>query len=170
MREVILNIKGIDYIVSDDGRIFSTKNNGRGEYHKEITQRKDSCGYFCITVGKSNNRTRMRVHRIVALAFIKNVNNLPEVDHIDNNKENNNASNLQWCTGFYNKSKIPFDRRSKSHKHELNGRSILKKEEVIKIRQLYETDGVSIASIAREYNCGWSTISSIVKYKSWKDI
>ena len=101
VEERILNYKGVDYIVSSDGKIYSTKNCGAGKYHKEIKQRKNADGYYCITVGTNNQRSSARVHRLVALAFVENPNNLPEVDHIDNNRENNNASNLQWL-GYNN--------------------------------------------------------------------
>ena len=44
------------------------------------------------------------VHRIVAEAFVKNPNQYPEVNHIDENRANNNADNLEWCTSKYNKN------------------------------------------------------------------
>ena len=125
IKEKIIELYGVEYIVSSDGNIFSTKNVGRGKYHKQLTQRLDADGYYEVTVGKNYKRVSMKVHRIIALAFIPNPNNLPEVDHIDNNKINNDASNLQWITGSENKKKIPFERRSMSHKWELNGRAKL---------------------------------------------
>ena len=42
------------------------------------------------------------VHRLISLTFIENPNNLPCVNHIDENKDNNAVSNLEWCTNKYN--------------------------------------------------------------------
>lgn len=102
VEEKIITYKGVRYIVSSDGHIYSTSNLGRAKYHKEITQRLSKDGYMCITCGRNDNRTRERVHRIVATAFIPNPENLPEVNHKDLNRTNNNVDNLEWCTHEYN--------------------------------------------------------------------
>lgn len=98
IEERILNVKGIDYIIREDGKIFSTHNRGRAKYHQEIKQRINSDGYMCITVGKTGNRTVASVHRLVAKAFIPNPLNLPEVNHKDYNRTNNSVDNLEWCS------------------------------------------------------------------------
>lgn len=167
--EKLFECKGVTYIVSTEGKIYSTSNAGRGKYHKELSQRLDSDGYLCVTVGSNSQRTRMRVHRIIALAFIENPDNLPEVDHIDNNKINNSVENLRWVTSFTNKSKIPFEARSISHKHSANGRARLTEEEVIKIRKMYN-DGYKKSELANMYNVGWSTIGNIIAGNTWKGI
>ena len=59
-------------------------------------------GYECITFYHNNKSKTFKVHRLVAQAFIPNPKNLPQVNHIDENKLNNLVSNLEWCTAKYN--------------------------------------------------------------------
>lgn len=168
--ETIITYKNVNYIINTEGKIFSTKNCGRGKYHQELKQRLDGDGYWSVTVGDNQHRTRVRVHRLVALAFLPNPHNLPEVDHKDNNKCNNHVNNLQWITSFDNKSKIPFDVRSKSHQGNKNGRAKFTNEQICEIRKLYESGIYTISALAKKYQAGWSTISHIVKNETWAHV
>lgn len=57
-------------------------------------------GYMCLRVRPCGKR--YKVHRIVAMAFIPNPENKPQVNHIDGNKQNNHVSNLEWATAKEN--------------------------------------------------------------------
>lgn len=59
-------------------------------------------GYSCIHMYKNSKMHKFQIHRLIAISFITNPNNLPEVNHIDGNILNNSISNLEWCTHQYN--------------------------------------------------------------------
>lgn len=67
-------------------------------------QRTSRNGYKMTILSKDNKQKNCTIHRLVALAFIPNPNNLPEVNHIDGDKSNNNSSNLEWTDRSGNNS------------------------------------------------------------------
>lgn len=88
---------------------------------KVLKQSKNGRGYLRLN---RHNKTIL-VHRLVAQAFIPNPDNLPEVNHKDENKENNNVDNLEWCNSKYNHNynKLP-QRIGKEHKKPINQYSL----------------------------------------------
>lgn len=62
-------------------------------------------GYLYVTLSKEGKSRTFRVHRLVAEAFIPNPNNLSDVDHIDENKNNNSVENLRWLSHKENSSR-----------------------------------------------------------------
>lgn len=90
-------IEGFEnYSVSTYGRVRNDKTD------TIYIGRANKRGYFVITLCCNNGKKNIMVHRLVADAFIPNPNNYPCVNHIDENKSNNSASNLEWCTYKYN--------------------------------------------------------------------
>ena len=69
---------------------------------KILKTRKSRNGYTCVNLYKDGKMKTHKVHRLVSVAFIPNPNNLPEVNHKDEDKENNHVDNLEWCTPKYN--------------------------------------------------------------------
>lgn len=59
-------------------------------------------GYVRVSLSNRGVQKHMMVHRLVALAFIPNPNNLPQINHKDENPQNNFVDNLEWCTGKQN--------------------------------------------------------------------
>lgn len=85
-----------NYLICEDGRIYSKKAKRIMSAHLMKN------GYVHINLSRDNKKYGFYVHRLVAEAFIPNPNNLPQVNHIDENKENNHKANLEWCTQKYN--------------------------------------------------------------------
>jgi hypothetical protein len=121
-KEIWRDIAGYEgyYQVSNFGRVRSLDKmqnyNGSARLHKGkiLKPGNDSKGYLIVSLSKNNRAATKTIHRLVAMAFLDNQNNLPCVNHKDEDKENNfvfvnkdgsvdyDKSNLEWCTVSYN--------------------------------------------------------------------
>lgn len=106
MEEKWKDIEGFEglYQVSDQGRIKSFQQWKRAGSPREFILKPSisTTGYCQVTLYKEHQRSKFLVHRLVANAFVSNPSNFPHINHIDEDKENNRASNLEWCTAAYN--------------------------------------------------------------------
>lgn len=140
------DIKGYEglYQVSNLGRVKSL---GRERYPMRIMKaHTDTKGYLDIELS-NGYKHRHRIHRLVAQAFIPNVDNKPQVNHKDCNKKNNCLSNLEWCTNgenqqhaFYNglnhRERYGASPRAKRVKqYDLNGNFIREWDSIVRIRE-----------------------------------
>lgn len=129
----------------------------------------DRYGYKKVVLFNKGKRTYTTVHRQVAIAFIPNPNNLPEVNHKDSNKLNNHKSNLEWCTTEFNSE----------HAHENNlidynkisginhYNTKLSEKDLKEVRRLLKTNMKQI-DIARKFSTSKSAISRIKLGISYK--
>lgn len=87
------------YSVSTEGRVMSY----RLKEPKELAQQTTKCGYKYVRLSISKNKSKYSlIHRLVAKAFVPNPDNKPQVNHIDGDKSNNKASNLEWVSAKEN--------------------------------------------------------------------
>lgn len=96
-------IPDLPYYISKEGNVlrdpesrYAPKNGG---YIKPYVNNK---GYLCINLYKNSKVHKFQIHRLLAMAFIPNPNNLDIINHIDGNPLNNELSNLEWCTQSHN--------------------------------------------------------------------
>lgn len=84
-----------DYKVSECGQVFSLKT-------FTILKPYEKKNYLGVYLYKNRKRKFMMIHRLVAMAFIENPNNYPQINHKDENSKNNIVENLEWCSAKYN--------------------------------------------------------------------
>lgn len=89
------------YEVSNYGNILSLnyRNTGKARLMKPSVR---SNGYLQVCLSSGNRKSSIKVHRIVAEAFISNEKGYSEINHIDECKTNNHADNLEWCSRKHN--------------------------------------------------------------------
>ena len=93
------------YQVSDRGNVRSVDriNHIGSRYSGRILKpRYDKDGYLRVSLCKNGIKKIKLIHRLVLEAFVENPSNLPEVNHLDEVKDNNNVKNLEWCDSRYN--------------------------------------------------------------------
>ena len=105
--EIWKDIKGYEgiYQVSSLGRIRSLDrldNKGRITHGRILKNKHDGGGYCMVALSKEGKQIYPKIHRLVALHFIPNVDNKPQINHKDENKENNSVDNLEWVTSKEN--------------------------------------------------------------------
>ena len=96
--EVYRTVQGYEglYEISNYGRVKSLNYNRTGK-ERIMKPAANTKGYLCVGLFKDGKMKSHRVHRLVASAFIENPDELPEVNHKDEDKTNNCANNLEWC-------------------------------------------------------------------------
>ena len=101
-KEVIRKIEyGKHYYISSEGKVFSDKN---GELKELSPLTNGHGGYKKVRLYNEGKWKDFFIHRLVASAFIPNPNNLPIINHIDENPLNNAKDNLEWCSVKYNRN------------------------------------------------------------------
>lgn len=103
MTEMWKDIKGYEgiYQISNFGNVCSL-NYGKRGYAKNLVPKVNNCGRLWVELFNNGVKRQFLIHRLVGEAFIPNPDNLPQINHIDENPKNNCVENLEWCTNEYN--------------------------------------------------------------------
>lgn len=185
MEEIWKDIEGYEglYQISNLGRVKSL-----GRYINKLsgniwTDEKikksytDRDGYYRVNLYKDSKIQTYMIHRLVALAFIPNTKDKPQVNHIDGNKENNNVSNLEWCTSKENnihalKNKLRIMPRGNKNKlskeiiqYDLNMKKIAKYGSIREAQRITGINQSNISKCCREKGNYNTAGGYIWKYK-----
>ena len=126
MKEIWKNVIGYEglYEVSNYGNVRSLEKevvvkgfqkNIKGiRKQRTLSQKEDKQGYLFVRISKNGIRKRIAVHRLVAYAFLKQIDGKTQVNHIDGNVKNNHSDNLEWVNNYENSYHRDFVLRNKS--------------------------------------------------------
>ena len=153
-----------DYYVNEYGDVFR---NGKqlkqtiNKTYKNGVPIKDK--YYYVTISKDNKKKLCSIHRLVAELYVPNPDNLPEIDHKDNNRFNNHYTNLEWVTGEENRDRA---RQSGISPHKLTD------DDVRYIRKNYKrySKDFNGTRLGEMFNIHQSQISRIVRNILYKDV
>lgn len=186
MQEFWVDVLGYEglYQVSSFGRVKSLE---RFPVGKDFVKRRVNQlilkptlfnnGYFAVSLRRDDKTTKFSVHRLVALSFIPNPENKPQVNHKNGIKSDNGIDNLEWATSSENinhalKNGLIRDQSGDERpwwRGEKNPVSVLNDNLVHNIRGMY-SNGVKMTEIAKVHNLNYSTVRSVCYKQSWKHI
>ena len=149
------------YTVREDGYIFSKKRFAcRGGIVKQTINK---LGYLVVYLCKGHKAKTVKVHRILAIAFIPNPENKPQVNHKNGIKTDNSLSNLEWATA---KENVKHAHETGLTYHKRGHESLttkLNETQRIEIAKSYSMDNVNQTELAKIYNVSQSLISLCIK-------
>lgn len=169
MREIwkpVVGYKGW-YEVNNYGDVKRVKS-GQGSVVGRILKARNHNGYLAVTLTKKGNEKTQLVHRLVALAFIINPENKPEVNHKDSIRNNPKVSNLEWVTSRENKQHAI--RVLGAYNGELNGGAKLNENQVIIIKEMLRESDMFQREIGEIFGVSRSQIAKIKLNLNWKHI
>lgn len=120
--------------------------------------------YRLVVLSREGKTKTFKVHRLVAAAFIPNPMNCPQVNHMDGNKRNNEAINLEWVTHLENEEHARVSGLKASG--ERHGNAVLCRNDVKSIRRML-AKGQSVRQLALQYGVAWGTVQHIRDGLTW---
>lgn len=160
-----------DYYITNFGKVYRFINDKK-RYLKLI---EDDGGYLMVKLSYTDNKSKnniasIMVNRLVAYAFIKNINpnEFTEVNHKDGDKHNNHVWNLEWCSHSLN-MKHAYE-NDLHRKGEENILSIYSNKQIMYVCELLESNKLTRSEISKLTGVAIYTIQNILKHKKWTHI
>ena len=168
--EVWMPIPGYDgwYEVSNLGRIRSYHKFGWGRriYPEDIKLYTTKRGYVQVSLTKDKVSRQRDVHRLVAAAFLPKAPAGMQIDHINGDKTDNRAINLEWVTPRENTMRsLALGLKPTGEKH---GMSKLTNADVVEMRRLYKTGKYSHRKLGALFGISHATAGKIIRNEAWR--
>ena len=164
------------YQVSSLGRIKSCSkvlyySNGKTIHRKEMIRvlSNSGSGYLTVTLSKNNKSRTYNVHSLVATAFLENPENLPYINHKDEDKTNNIIDNLEWCSESYNTTYNNAMKRRVEARNKNNSYGAEKKVFQYDLHGNLIKIWDSLISIERDFGYKHTNISSCCSNKKYRN-
>ena len=157
------------YKVSSIGNVVAVHRRGTRAIPESLTPQTTRCGYSSITLVKKRARKTVNIHRLMALAFIPNPDNKPQVNHKNSIKADNRIENLEWMTNGEN-GKHAWDNGLRTKRFgERHWLSTLNNDLVIEIRRIYPTVK-NYCEVARLLGVSKHQVRQVIKGHTWNHI
>jgi len=153
---------GGKYQISSEGFVRNTKSG------RTLKPSSDTKGYTRVNLHKEGKLKTNKLHRLVAIYFLQNKEDLSQVNHINGIKDDNRVENLEWCDQNHN-MRHAYSLELKDTKGVKNGRSSISEEDVYRIRTLLNTDLTQI-EIAEIIGTSKHIVSNIKNKRTWNHL
>lgn len=168
-KQIVLDNEPVAYMISSYGYVISTNYRMTGQSHK-LKDRIDENGYHSVYMYHNGKRVSFKIHRLVAMYFIPNPNNKPEVNHIDGDKSHNEIWNLEWATRTENMQHAVRTGLHKALLGEDHPEAIYTNNQIREVCELAVTGKYSVVEISEMTKIDRSTVSNIIHRRNRTDI